>query len=137
MLMEGMYLHSLMFLNLFSDNHSIRIYCLLGWGKYLYMQFFNHFTNFVIKENLIIQFSLLLGLPLFFITPWIVLRILYEDVLCWTQKENLYISLFIDVPIGITVVVSQGYLLYDFLLTVISFSDKFFIIFNYGTSINS
>ncbi|XP_018568225.1 parathyroid hormone/parathyroid hormone-related peptide receptor [Anoplophora glabripennis] len=77
MLMEGMYLHSLMFFNLFSDNHSIRIYCLLGWG-----------------------------LPFFFIIPWIVLRTMYEDVLCWTQKENIYISLFIDLPIGITVVIN-------------------------------
>ncbi|KAJ8913470.1 hypothetical protein NQ315_013850 [Exocentrus adspersus] len=77
MLMEGMYLHNLMFLNLFSDNHGVRIYCLLGWG-----------------------------VPVLFIIPWIVLRILYEDVLCWTQKENLYISLFIDLPIGITIVIN-------------------------------
>ncbi|KAJ8926423.1 hypothetical protein NQ314_021211 [Rhamnusium bicolor] len=81
MLMEGMYLHNLMFLNLFSDNHGITIYCLLGWGTFL-------------------------GLPVLFMVPWIIMRILYEDVLCWTQKDDTLISLFIDLPIGITVVIN-------------------------------
>lgn len=33
MLMEGIYLHNLMFLNLFSEKSSVRIYYLFGWGK--------------------------------------------------------------------------------------------------------
>lgn len=32
-LMEGVYLHNLMFLNLFSDHSRITIYYSLGWGK--------------------------------------------------------------------------------------------------------
>ncbi|XP_056635934.1 parathyroid hormone/parathyroid hormone-related peptide receptor-like [Diorhabda sublineata] len=77
MLMEGVYLHNLMFLKFISDQHSVINYCILGWG-----------------------------LPIFFIVPWIVFRVLYENVMCWTRKENIYISLFIDVPIGITVVIN-------------------------------
>ncbi|CAH1100790.1 unnamed protein product [Psylliodes chrysocephalus] len=77
MLMEGMYLHNLMFLKLFSDHHGVVIYCVLGWG-----------------------------LPLIFVIPWIILRVLFENVLCWTTKKNSYIALFIDIPIGITVVIN-------------------------------
>ncbi|CAG9865377.1 unnamed protein product [Phyllotreta striolata] len=77
MLMEGMYLHNLMFLKLFSDHHSVTIYCVLGWG-----------------------------LPLIFICPWVILRVLYENLLCWTESENSYIRLIIDGPIGLTVVIN-------------------------------
>lgn len=77
MLMEGLYLHNLMFLKYFSDHHGVIRYYVLGWG-----------------------------LPIFFILPWIVLRALYENIMCWTRKENVYISLFIDVPIGITIVIN-------------------------------
>ncbi|KAJ8984370.1 hypothetical protein NQ317_003518 [Molorchus minor] len=77
MLMEGVYLHNLMFLNLFSDNHGITAYYVLGWG-----------------------------LPLLFVIPWIIVRVLYEDVFCWTQKENSYIALIIEVPIRITIVIN-------------------------------
>lgn len=32
-LMEGVYLHNLIYCNLFSDNSSVRFYYLAGWGK--------------------------------------------------------------------------------------------------------
>lgn len=31
--MEGLYLHNLIFLALFSDNSGILLYVILGWGK--------------------------------------------------------------------------------------------------------
>ncbi|KAG5868657.1 hypothetical protein JTB14_015665 [Gonioctena quinquepunctata] len=77
MLMEGMYLHNLMFLKLFSDNHSVTIYCLIGWG-----------------------------LPILFIVPWMILRVIYENVRCWTEKKNMFIGLLVDLPICITVVIN-------------------------------
>lgn len=47
-LMEGLYLHNLILLALFSDSsNSIRYYILLGWGKYLYFCIFE-FSNFLI-----------------------------------------------------------------------------------------
>jgi parathyroid hormone receptor 1 len=33
-LMEGLYLHNLIFLALFSDTSAITLYVVLGWGKY-------------------------------------------------------------------------------------------------------
>ncbi|KAJ8945097.1 hypothetical protein NQ318_005278 [Aromia moschata] len=77
MLMEGVYLYNLMFVNLFSDSHGVTIYCILGWG-----------------------------LPLVFVISWIIARILFEDVLCWTQKDNNYISFIIEAPIRISVVIN-------------------------------
>ncbi|XP_060530346.1 parathyroid hormone/parathyroid hormone-related peptide receptor-like [Cylas formicarius] len=77
MLMEGLYLHNLIFLNLFSENHGTTAYCVTGWA-----------------------------LPALFITSWMILRALFENTLCWTQKDDKHISLLIDVPVGVTVVIN-------------------------------
>ncbi|GFT69383.1 secretin receptor [Nephila pilipes] len=57
--MEGLYLHNLVFLSMFTDTAGILKYGILGWG-----------------------------LPLFFIIPWIIVKATLEDVLCWTVNEN-------------------------------------------------
>lgn len=75
--MEGLYLHNLMFLNLFRENR-VKIYCYLGWG-----------------------------LPMIFIIPWVILKRINENVFCWTQhNDNSHIGLLIHGPIAFTVVVS-------------------------------
>ncbi|CAH0558148.1 unnamed protein product [Brassicogethes aeneus] len=74
-LMEGMYLHNLMFLNLFSDNHDVSIYYGAGWG-----------ISFI------------------FVNLWVIMQAVYDDTMCWTIKNK--ITLLLDVPIGVTVVVN-------------------------------
>ncbi|GIY50807.1 parathyroid hormone 2 receptor [Caerostris extrusa] len=51
-LMEGLYLHNLVFLSMFTDTAGILKYGILGWG-----------------------------LPLFFIIPWIIVKAILEDIL--------------------------------------------------------
>lgn len=46
----------------------------------------------------------ILGLPLLFLVPWVVLRIHFEDDYCWT-KSRTYLSLLIDVPIALSIIV--------------------------------
>lgn len=94
-LMEGVYLHNLMFLNLFSDNTRITVYYAMGWGK--------REKSFYLINPLKKQF---VGLPLLFLLPWIVLRIHFEDDYCWTNSKT-YLSLLIDLPIALSVLVIQ------------------------------
>uniref|UniRef100_A0A0A9W7W3 Parathyroid hormone 2 receptor n=2 Tax=Lygus hesperus TaxID=30085 RepID=A0A0A9W7W3_LYGHE len=75
-LMEGLYLHNLIFLALFTDTSAITIYILLGWG-----------------------------IPLGCVVPWGVLRALYEDTLCWTRHITK-IELFIKLPVVFSTVVN-------------------------------
>ncbi|XP_065159799.1 parathyroid hormone/parathyroid hormone-related peptide receptor-like isoform X1 [Atheta coriaria] len=77
MLMEGIYLHNLMFLNLFSEKSSVRIYYLFGWG-----------------------------IPLCFIPTWAVLRTLYDDDMCWTTSNNDYILWLTKVPRDLSVLIN-------------------------------
>ncbi|KAK7865917.1 hypothetical protein R5R35_001625 [Gryllus longicercus] len=76
-LMEGLYLHNLIFLALFTDSSSIALYVALGWG-----------------------------LPLIFMLPWTICRAYLENDLCWTINKNTIIFLLIQGPLTAIVVVN-------------------------------
>ncbi|XP_076632428.1 vasoactive intestinal polypeptide receptor 2 isoform X1 [Colletes latitarsis] len=77
-LMEGLYLHNLVFLALFADgNSSIAGYVCLGWG-----------------------------LPAIFVSCWIVVRVILEDKYCWTTHENPYLFLIIRVPTMLSILIN-------------------------------
>ncbi|KAG8256209.1 Parathyroid hormone/parathyroid hormone- peptide receptor [Homalodisca vitripennis] len=76
-LMEGIYLHNLIFLAVFSDTSSITAYVILGWG-----------------------------LPLLFVVPWVTSRILWENTLCWTTNKNSNLFLLIKLPITLSILVN-------------------------------
>ncbi|OAD54243.1 Parathyroid hormone/parathyroid hormone-related peptide receptor, partial [Eufriesea mexicana] len=77
-LMEGLYLHNLVFLALFTDvNSSITGYVCLGWG-----------------------------LPAIFVSCWIVARVTLENKYCWTTHENPYLFLLIRVPTMLSILIN-------------------------------
>ncbi|XP_012057935.1 PREDICTED: vasoactive intestinal polypeptide receptor 2-like [Atta cephalotes] len=77
-LMEGIYLHNLVFLALFTDaNSSIVYYVIFGWG-----------------------------LPAIFILPWVVTRIIFQDTYCWTTNEKPLLFLFIRVPTMLSILIN-------------------------------
>lgn len=55
-------------------------------------------------------YQFVVAIPVLSIVPWVVLKMLFEDVYCWTRIENEYIVLLLEVPTGITVIVSFGYI---------------------------
>ncbi|XP_048509630.1 secretin receptor-like [Athalia rosae] len=73
-LMEGLYLHNLVFLALCTDTTAITLYIFLGWG-----------------------------LPLMVVIPWIAVRATMEDTLCWTTNNNSSLFLIIRIPIMISI----------------------------------
>ncbi|KAK5643639.1 hypothetical protein RI129_007484 [Pyrocoelia pectoralis] len=76
-LMEGIYLHNLIFLTLCSDKTKITLYYLIGWA-----------------------------FPLLFIIPWILMRFYYEDTMCWTTSTNTNYLLLIHGPIALSIIVN-------------------------------
>ncbi|XP_068083144.1 secretin receptor-like [Anabrus simplex] len=76
-LMEGLYLHNLIFLALFTDSSAITLYVVLGWG-----------------------------LPTLFVIPWAVCRSWFENTLCWTTNENSSLFLLIRVPTTTSIVMN-------------------------------
>lgn len=76
-LMEGLYLHNIIFFAVFSDISSIGVYVILGWG-----------------------------LPVLFVVPWIIVRALFEDTLCWTTNDNPLYFLLIKAPTTVSILVN-------------------------------
>lgn len=75
-LMEGLYLHNLIFLA-FSDSTGICKYVVLGWG-----------------------------LPVLFIVPWIAARVAVEDTLCWTTNTKQELFWIIRGPITLSIIIN-------------------------------
>ncbi|XP_015601323.1 parathyroid hormone/parathyroid hormone-related peptide receptor isoform X2 [Cephus cinctus] len=77
-LMEGLYLHNLVFLALFTDsNSSIAGYVVLGWG-----------------------------LPAIFVLPWVAMRAALDDTYCWTTNKNPFLFLIIRVPTMLSILIN-------------------------------
>ncbi|PVD30647.1 hypothetical protein C0Q70_09920 [Pomacea canaliculata] len=74
---EGLYLHTLIIVAVFSEKNHIRWYILLGWGG-----------------------------PLVFIVPWVVLRATVEDTYCWNTHPTIAIFWIIKGPLLLAVAVN-------------------------------
>ncbi|XP_043940763.1 glucagon-like peptide 1 receptor [Protopterus annectens] len=70
LLVEGIYLHTLLAFSVFSEQRAFRTYLLIGWG-----------------------------VPLLFVIPWGIVKHLYEDTGCWTRNYNMNYWLIIRLPI--------------------------------------
>ncbi|XP_022901739.1 parathyroid hormone/parathyroid hormone-related peptide receptor-like [Onthophagus taurus] len=76
-LMEGVYLHNLMYSKLFSDNNRITFYYCFGWG-----------------------------VPFIFLIPWVILRAQLDNLMCWTMSTNSTISMLVQKPLEIAVIIN-------------------------------
>ncbi|XP_034234168.1 secretin receptor-like [Thrips palmi] len=76
-LMEGLYLHNLIFLALFSDNSAITLYVALGWG-----------------------------LPASVVLPWAIGRRYLDDDYCWTVHTHDAVYYLVRIPTILTVTIS-------------------------------
>ncbi|XP_004598084.2 gastric inhibitory polypeptide receptor [Ochotona princeps] len=77
LLVEGVYLHSLLVLVGGSEKGHFRWYLILGWGA-----------------------------PALFVIPWVVVRYLYEDTQCWERNDVKAIWWIIRTPILITILIN-------------------------------
>ncbi|KAG5269718.1 hypothetical protein AALO_G00205270 [Alosa alosa] len=77
LLVEGLYLHNLLVLMVFSENSYFCGYLIIGWGT-----------------------------PVLFVAPWIVMRYYYENTRCWEINENMAYWWIIRTPILLAILVN-------------------------------
>ncbi|KAG5278127.1 hypothetical protein AALO_G00095490 [Alosa alosa] len=70
LLVEGLYLHSLLVITVFSEKNYFNMYLCIGWGA-----------------------------PLIFVLPWVIVKYLYEDEECWERNVNMGFWWIIRSPI--------------------------------------
>uniref|UniRef100_A0A3B5LU55 Glucagon receptor a n=1 Tax=Xiphophorus couchianus TaxID=32473 RepID=A0A3B5LU55_9TELE len=77
LLVEGIYLHNLLVITVFTERNYFKIYLCIGWGT-----------------------------PLIFLVPWAVSKYLYENKECWEQNTDMNIWWIIRAPILLGVVIN-------------------------------
>ncbi|KAG8006898.1 Glucagon receptor, partial [Nibea albiflora] len=77
LLVEGIYLHNLLVITVFTERNYFKIYLCIGWGT-----------------------------PLIFLVPWVVAKYLYENQECWEQNINMKYWWIIRFPILVAVVIN-------------------------------
>ncbi|XP_071385862.1 glucagon receptor [Centroberyx affinis] len=77
LLVEGIYLHNLLFIAVFTERNYFNIYLCIGWGT-----------------------------PLIFLVPWAIVKYLYENQECWERNINMHYWWIIRSPILLAVVIN-------------------------------
>ncbi|XP_030264131.1 glucagon receptor isoform X1 [Sparus aurata] len=77
LLVEGIYLHNLLVITVFTERNYFKIYLCIGWGT-----------------------------PLIFLVPWVVSKYLDENYECWEQNINMNYWWIIRSPILLAVVIN-------------------------------
>ncbi|KAM9780196.1 glucagon receptor [Neosynchiropus ocellatus] len=77
LLVEGIYLHNLLVITVFTERNYFKIYLCIGWGT-----------------------------PLIFLVPWVVAKYLHENQECWGQNINMNYWWIIRSPILLAVVIN-------------------------------
>ncbi|CAJ1075212.1 glucagon receptor [Xyrichtys novacula] len=77
LLVEGIYLHNLLVITVFTERNYFKIYLCIGWGA-----------------------------PLIFLVPWVAAKYLYENQECWEQNINMNYWWIIRSPILLAVVIN-------------------------------
>ncbi|KAE8283288.1 Glucagon receptor [Larimichthys crocea] len=77
LLVEGIYLHNLLVITVFTERNYFKIYLCIGWGT-----------------------------PLIFLVPWVVVKYLYENQECWERNINMKYWWIIRSPIALADVIN-------------------------------
>ncbi|XP_062976229.1 glucagon receptor [Elgaria multicarinata webbii] len=77
LLVEGIYLHNLLVLAVFSERSYFTLYLCIGWGA-----------------------------PILFIVPWVTVKYLYENVQCWTTNNNMGFWWILRFPVFLAILIN-------------------------------
>ncbi|XP_047214320.1 glucagon receptor-like isoform X2 [Girardinichthys multiradiatus] len=77
LLVEGIYLHNLLVITVFTERNYFKIYLCIGWGT-----------------------------PLIFLVPWAISKYIYENTECWEMNTDMNIWWIIRAPILLAVVIN-------------------------------
>ncbi|XP_067912800.1 glucagon-like peptide 1 receptor isoform X1 [Heterodontus francisci] len=77
LLVEGLFLYVLLIVSVFSEQMCLRVYLLIGWG-----------------------------VPLGFVSPWIIVKFLQENSGCWRQNTNMSFWWIIRTPLLLVITIN-------------------------------
>nr|XP_048285277.1 glucagon receptor isoform X4 [Myodes glareolus] len=82
LLVEGVYLYSLLSLATFQEKSFFSLYLSIGWA------------------------AVPTGAPLLFVIPWVVVKCLFENVQCWTSNDNMGFWWILRIPVFLAILIN-------------------------------
>ncbi|NXA04137.1 GLR protein, partial [Sapayoa aenigma] len=77
LLVEGIYLHNLLVVAVFSERSYFTLYLCIGWGA-----------------------------PVLFLIPWVVVKFLYENIQCWSTNNNMGFWWILRFPVFLAILIN-------------------------------
>ncbi|NWX15434.1 GLR protein, partial [Aegotheles bennettii] len=77
LLVEGIYLHNLLVVAVFSERSYFTLYLCIGWGA-----------------------------PVLFLIPWVIVKFLYENIQCWTTNNNMGFWWILRFPVFLAILIN-------------------------------
>ncbi|NWS16048.1 GLR protein, partial [Pachyramphus minor] len=77
LLVEGIYLHNLLVVAVFSERSYFTLYLCIGWGA-----------------------------PMLFLIPWVVVKFLYENIQCWSTNNNMGFWWILRFPVFLAILIN-------------------------------
>ncbi|KAM6317427.1 LOW QUALITY PROTEIN: glucagon receptor [Podargus strigoides] len=74
---EGIYLHNLLVVAVFSERSYFTLYLCIGWGA-----------------------------PVLFLIPWVIVKFLYENIQCWTTNNNMGFWWILRFPVFLAILIN-------------------------------
>ncbi|NXU91398.1 GLR protein, partial [Xiphorhynchus elegans] len=77
LLVEGIYLHNLLVVAVFSERSYFTLYLCIGWGA-----------------------------PVLFLIPWVIVKFLYENIQCWSTNNNMGFWWILRFPVFLAILIN-------------------------------
>ncbi|NXY91027.1 GLR protein, partial [Alcedo cyanopectus] len=104
LLVEGIYLHNLLVVAVFSERSYFTLYLCIGWGECEQAGSLS-LAPVPAVPHLPLPASLP-GAPVLFLIPWVVVKFLYENIQCWTTNNNMGFWWILRFPVFLAILIN-------------------------------
>ncbi|KAL0595746.1 Glucagon receptor [Plecturocebus cupreus] len=101
LLVEGLYLHSLLGLAALPERSFFSLYLGIGWGEWAGTGGVGH-AGRAFRPQLLPP----TGAPMLFVIPWAVVKCLFENVQCWTSNDNMGFWWILRFPVFLAILIN-------------------------------
>ncbi|NXQ31885.1 GLR protein, partial [Alaudala cheleensis] len=102
LLVEGIYLHNLLVVAVFSERSYFTLYLCIGWGECEWAGLPGPVPCCASP----VLCSPPSGAPMLFLIPWVIVKFLYENIQCWSTNNNMGFWWILRFPVFLAILIN-------------------------------